>query len=86
MIICAVTAERTTIAGITIVDTTATENIVAIAKSDHSLFDQYVVNYFGLHLVYPSINSMLDAGPIFFFSFPSFSYGYQNRACFGILL
>ena len=38
---------------------------------------------FGLFL--PFVGSRLSAEPKSFFSFPSFSYGYQNRACFDIL-
>jgi hypothetical protein len=36
-------------------------------------------------LFFPFVGSRLSAGPKSFFSFPSFSYGYQNRACFDIL-
>jgi hypothetical protein len=33
----------------------------------------------------PFVDSRLGAGQESFFSFPSFFYGYQNRACFDIL-
>ena len=36
-------------------------------------------------LIYPFGGSKLGARPGSFFSFPFFSCGYQNRACFGIL-
>ena len=39
----------------------------------------------GTVLIYPSGGSRLGAGPGSFSSFPSFSCGYQNRACFDIL-
>jgi hypothetical protein len=34
---------------------------------------------------FPFIDNRLDVELESFFSFPSFFYGYQNRACFGIL-
>ena len=36
-------------------------------------------------LIFPFSGSKLGVGRGSFFSFPSFSCGYQNRACFGIL-
>lgn len=35
--------------------------------------------------IFPFSGSKLGVGRGSFFSFPSFSCGYQNRACFGIL-
>ena len=35
--------------------------------------------------IFPFVDSTLDAEPGSSFSFPSFSCGYQNRACFDIL-
>ena len=35
--------------------------------------------------IFPFVDSTLGAEPESSFSFPSFFYGYQNRACFDIL-
>lgn len=68
--------------GIAIVGTTAkmTESIVIEMKILRG-----VTISLGTGLIFPFGGSKLGAGRGSFFSFPSFSCGYQNRACFDIL-
>jgi hypothetical protein len=51
----------------------------------HLLHHHGVNSMLGIAQIFPFVGSMLDVKPKSFFSFPSFSYGYQNRACFDIL-
>ena len=68
--------------GIAIVGTTAkmTESIVVETKIHHG-----ETISLGTSLIFPFGGNKLGAGPGSFSSFPSFSCGYQNRACFDIL-
>lgn len=67
--------------GIAIVGTTAkmTESIVVETILRGGM------KKLGTGLIFPFGGSMLGAERESFFSSPSFSYGYQNRACFDIL-
>jgi len=58
--------------------------VVAVGKSFHHRGERKMLGS-GRRRIFPFIDSTLGAEQESFFSFPSFSYGYQNRACFDIL-
>lgn len=58
-------------------------SIVVVAEMNYR--HRGVMKMLNSSQISPFVDSRLGAGPGSFFSFPSFSYGYQNRACFDIL-
>ena len=79
-------AERTAAASDTVVivaGTIITETKSIVAAETSLLHGE--MKMLGSVQIFPFVDSTLGAEPESSFSFPSFFYGYQNRACFDIL-
>lgn len=87
---CTFIIGRTTTAGIAAAASTAVAKIQSTAAAENDVMIVHDCYQHGYYLRLdcfpydPSADSRLDVGPISFSSIPSFSYGYQSRACFYI--